>query len=56
MKKTYYVCKYYEAYEDHYVEAESEEQAKQMVMEGKSDAEDVTIKESEIVKCSEDKE
>jgi len=54
MKKKYYVQRYYEAYEDYVVEAESSEEAENIVLAGVVEPDDVTVTESEIVECRED--
>lgn len=49
--KLFKVIKYYEAYEEHIVSAETAEQAEEMVMSGESEPEEVTVKESDITSC-----
>ncbi len=51
--KTFKIVKYYEAYEEHIVKAETADEASNKVMDGNSDPEDVTIEHSEIESCEE---
>lgn len=51
--KTFKVIKYYEAFEEHIVQAENSEEASNKVLSGNSEPEDVTVKETEIESCEE---